>query len=142
MALIQCRYRPSDGTFVAECVDVEFVKAVSTATEFSQIASCHRYVVLLGVFDWSNYSQDVVREVIQRKSWFEGLGIGVGAMCIERPEQLQSISAECFAYFQQAKVEPICYVFEDTKLVFSTAGPRALDHLIPWFNARSPRKES
>ncbi len=116
-------------------------RPITTKVEFDDLLSSFPIVLLLGVFDWSNYSHDVFREMCDEHLWFQNHTIGLGVTCLGNPDKLQDISSAAYSYFTSAITEPLifCFINGSMKRVFE--GPCAMAELRNWMQEYMSHKE-
>jgi hypothetical protein len=107
-------------------------RPITTKADLDILLSTFPMVVLLGVFDWSNYSHDVVSEVSAEEQWFADHSIGLGLICLGDPAKLQVISPEAYSQFMAVTTEPVIFCFIKGSLSGVVSGPRSVADIERW----------
>lgn len=107
-------------------------RSVASRADLDTLYTEFPVVALLGVFDWSNYSHDVFREMSADEIWFSEHAIGVGITCLSCPSQLKAISSEIYLPYMTANTEPILFCFVNRILRGTVSGPRSMTDIKRW----------
>lgn len=89
-------------------------------------------VVLLGVFDWSNYSRELFGEMAANDDWFVEKKIGIGVVCLGNSAQLESINQEAYRQYLKQNTEPMLFCFNSGMLKDIIAGPKSIADIQRW----------
>lgn len=112
-------------------------RPITTKADLDILLSSFSTAVLLGVFDWSNYSHNVFREMSAEEHWFADHSIGLGLMCLGDPAKLQEICPEAYSQFMAINTEPILFCFLKGSLSGVVSGPRSVAEIERWLLQQS-----
>ena len=128
----QCIQRTGSDEWLVAFNDRCSFHDIASKTDLDSLFSKFTTVVLIGVFDWSNYSRDVFREMAADEVWFSDKRIGVGVVCLENPAQLEAIHREAHGQYMNSNAEPLLFCFVEGRLKASLAGPQRLVEIKRW----------
>lgn len=100
--------------------------------ELKQMSLECEKVLLLGVFDWSNYSHSVINDIIDRKNIFMKYNIGLAAFCPSSFSQIELICPDILNYNYQLNTEPWMIVIEQGSLKKARSGPIDCNLILNW----------
>jgi hypothetical protein len=128
----QCTQRAGSDEWLVAFNDRFSFHAIASKYDLDSLFSRFSTVVLVGVFDWSNYSRDVFRDMATDDTWFSDRQIGVGVVCLENPAQLESINGAAHAKYMHSNTEPMLFRFVEGELKSTLAGPQPLVEIKRW----------
>lgn len=105
---------------------------ISCQSEFNSLCGNFQHVLLLGVFDWSNYSRSVFQEMASSEAWFVEQAIGVGIVSLENPIQLKTIVPSAYEHYMKFNMEPAMFFIVDGEVKSARSGPLALVEIVEW----------
>ncbi len=108
------------------------IRTPSHWDELRQISLQHNKVLVLGIFDWSNYSHSVVTDIIDNREYFETHDIGLAAFCACSPSQVGLLCPDFLSHYLRAKTEPLMFVLERGSLKKTRFGPMDSSSILKW----------
>ena len=105
---------------------------IECRSDLNSLCSRFKFVFLLGVFDWSNYSRTVFQEIAFSEAWFAEQAIGVGIVCLENPIQLKSILPSAYEHYMKLKMEPAMFFIVDAEVWSARSGPLPFVEIADW----------
>ena len=112
-------------------------QAISSRSDLDSMFLRYSTVVMLGVFDWSNYSRDVFGEMAAKDDWFVEKQIGIGVVCLGNPSQLESINQQAYDQYLMQNTEPMLFCFKGGTLRNAIAGPKPIADIRRWILAEA-----
>jgi hypothetical protein len=101
-------------------------------SDLNSLCSRFPYVLLLGVFDWSNYSRSVFQQMASSEAWFVEEAIGVGVVCLENPIQLKTILPGAYEHYMKLNMEPAMFFIVDSEVRSARSGPLPFVEIAHW----------
>jgi hypothetical protein len=107
--------------------------APSSWQDLQELSGRYDAVLVVGLFDWSNYSYALVASLSERQSWFEYSRVGLAAFCLDDPDCAGTICPD-FAphYFQSNSIyntEPAAFLLRGNVLRAACFGPRSFEEI-------------
>ncbi len=112
--------------------DDPIFKTPSCWEELKQMSLQYKKVLLLGVFDWSNYSHTVVADIIDHKEDFNKYNIGLAAFCPSSFSQIRLICPDVLSCKSHWGAEPLMIVLEQGLFKKARAGPINWRLILDW----------
>jgi hypothetical protein len=106
--------------------------SIASRDDLQMLCRQFSFVVLLGVFDWSNYSRDVFREMAEHELWFSEHAIGVGIVCLGNSIQLAAIHDGAYSQYMKCNTEPILFFIAQGEVKDMLTGPRPIAEIKHW----------
>src|SRR5438874_2197002 len=108
-----CRQTDPEGTSVLQFLEPTPFATVSSWDEVRALSAGYDKLLVLGVFDWSNYSHNTLCEIMYHYSAFEQRRIGLAAFCLGSAVQFEHLFPACVPYYNQATTEPAMLIIKD-----------------------------
>ena len=110
-------------------------RGIASRGELESFFGEHDWLLLIGLFEWSNASWQVFGEASRLAEPLREQGIGLAACCLENPEQLREIDIDCFREYMTSGVEPIVFVLSSGRLLHIFRGPLSIREFSGWMSS-------
>lgn len=127
-----CYETPTAGVWRAQFSGPSPFATLTTGDDLTAFCRRFDYALLLGVFDWSNWSQDVVRSIQENASWFEDKGIGLAVFCLGNPSQAEQLCPGFSAFYLLANTEPAMILLAKGTIKKVRFGPIGIEATKEW----------
>jgi hypothetical protein len=107
-----------------------------TWNEVVDLSLRHRSLLLVGVFDWSNYSRGVVSTICTYVKDFRARDIGLGLFCLGYEDIVRQICPYFFEAYLKAATEPAILLIEQGSLKKARLGPLDFVTLMSWIEEK------
>lgn len=112
--------------------DDPMFKTPSCWEELRQMSLQHGRILVIGLFDWSNYSHAVVNDIIDNRDAFEKSHVGLAAFCPSSQYQIKLICPDLLPYLSRANTEPFMFVVDRGLLTKVRFGPMDSMSILNW----------
>ena len=133
----QCMQQAGTESWLISFNDNFAFQAISSRSDLDSMFLRYSTVVLLGVFDWSNYSREVFAEMAAKDDWFVEKKTGIGVLCLGNPSQRESINREAYEQYLKQNTEPMLFRFNSGILKDTIAGPKPIADIQRWILAEA-----
>jgi hypothetical protein len=128
----KCVERGTPGVWKIEFTGPSPFATPMTAGELAEFCRLFDKVLLLGVFDWSNWSADTVRAIHRNASWFHNNRVGLAIFCLGDPDWAEQLCPGFKSYYLQANTEPAMVLLAKGAIKKVRFGPIGIDAIQEW----------
>jgi hypothetical protein len=108
---------------------------VNSSHDLDELSREHDKVLLVGIFDWSNYSHQVMREIALESGSFAEANCGLGVFRLDHEEEVQSLCPDFCPVYRQAVTEPALILLCRGQFIKCRFGRVPVQEILLWIVA-------
>ena len=112
------------------------IETIASFVDFERLSLKRQLLLSLAIFDWSNYSRQVVYDIACNALTFEQSDISLGAFCYGPEEHVRHLVPQFVVPCAEAPTEPILLLTRRQSLIGVRYGKSTSHEILDWIRAR------